>query len=130
MKEAIQERNELSYDSIRLFYNGQELNDNKKFSDYNIIATDGYSLVNRSMLDMRKLYNLKVFVSIKNMEIDLLYFFKGGDSIKNLKEKISENENIPLNKMTLTFNDNIIRDETLFKHLNVYELYFKVFLEG
>ena len=130
LEERIKERNEISYDKIRLFFEGQELDSNKKFSDYNIIATDGYSTENRSMLDMRKLYNLKVYVSITNMEIDLLYFFKGGDSIKSLKEKISENENIPLDKMTITFKDKLIKEETLFKNLNVLDLSFKVILEG
>ena len=130
LEKEVKERNEISYDNIRLFSKGQELDDDKKFVDYSIIATDGYSTENRSMLDMRVLYNLRVYVSITNMETDLLYFFKGNDSIKSLKEKISENENIPIDKMTLIFNGNNIREEVLFKDLNVNELYFKVILEG
>ena len=38
LEERIKERNEISYDKIRLFFEGQELDNNKKFSDYNIIA--------------------------------------------------------------------------------------------
>ena len=130
LKKEIKERNEISYDNIRLFFKGQELDDNKKFEDYSIIATEGYSVENRSMLDLRKLYNLRVYVSITNMEKDLLYFFKGEDSIKSLKEKISENENIPTDKMILIFKNGNITEETLFKKLNVYDLYFRVILKG
>ena len=38
LEEKIKERNEISYDNIRLFFNGQELYDNKYFADYNIIS--------------------------------------------------------------------------------------------
>ena len=130
LEEEIKERNEISFDNIRLFFKGQELEDNKKFVYYNIIATDGYSPENRSLLDLRVLYNLRVYISITNMEMDLLYFFKGGDSIKNVKEKISKNELIPINKMNLFFQDRMINDETLLSDLNVSNLHFKINLEG
>ena len=94
----------------KLYFNEKELFDNKNFSDYKIKATklDNYD-EGRSFLYLYNLNELKVNININDRLFN--YSLKASDSIYNLKEIISKNLNIPVDKIVIFHSNKIIDDK-------------------
>lgn len=108
----------------KLYFNGNELFDNKNFSDYKIKSTlvDEYN-DERSCLYLYNLNELKVETNIKERLFD--YSLKACDSIFNLKEAISKNLNIPVDKIIIMYSNKIIDDKKLMEDF-IPNLSFKI----
>ena len=96
----------------KLYFNGNELFDNKYFSDYKIKSTgvDEYN-DERSCLYLYNLNELKIKTNIKDRIFD--YSLKACDSIFCLKEAISKNLNIRVDKIIIMYSNKIIDDKKL-----------------
>ena len=94
----------------KLYYDGNELCDNKNFSDYKIKATklDKY-YEGRSLLYLYNLNELKVNININDRLFN--YSLKASDCIYNLKKIITKNLNIPADKIVLFHSNKIINDK-------------------
>ena len=95
----------------KLFFNGVEVYDNKKFADYNIKASEYDKYYERSCLDLFNLNNLLIHINIKNRNFE--YELKALDSIFNLKEVIFKNLSIPIDKMKIINSNKVIDDDQL-----------------
>ena len=107
----------------KLYFNEIELLDNKKFSDYNIKATNGKYYEGRSRLNILNLNKLKAYIYIKNRKFD--YFIKASDSIFNLKEIIFKNLHIPIDKMEVINSNKIISNNQLIEDF-ILDLNFEI----
>ena len=94
----------------KLYFDGNELCDNKNFSDYKIKTTelDKY-FEGRSLLYLFNLNELKVNININDRLFN--YSLKASDYIYKLKEIISKNLNIPVDKIVLLHSNKIIDDK-------------------
>lgn len=85
----------------KLYINKNELMDDKKLSFYT--NTDNIELYNMNQL--------RVVVNLKHKPIE--YFIKASDSIYKLKEDISKDFNIPINKIRIFNSNQIVNDDIL-----------------
>ena len=108
----------------KLYFDGNELSDNKIFSDYKIKSTviDKY-YEGRSCLYLYILNDLKVKTTIRDRIFD--YSLEACDSIFNLKEAISKNLNIPVDKIIIMHSNKIIDDKQLVENF-IPNLSFKI----
>ena len=108
----------------KLYFDGNELSDNKNFSDYKIKSTeiDKY-YEGRSCLYLYILNDLKVKTTIRDRIFD--YSLEACDSIFNLKEAISKNLNIPVDKIIIMHSNKIIDDKQLVENF-IPNLSFKI----
>ena len=113
LKEIIKKNYGIPVHCQKLYYNEMELSDEKKFSDYNIKATDGMNYEGRSMLDFINLQKLKTSIIIPNKKIGLIYYLKASDSIFDLKQIISKENYIPIDKIQILKDNRIIDDKIL-----------------
>ena len=103
LKERIKKQFEIPLFCQKLFLNNTELLDNKKLASYNING--------ESLLKLTNYASLKTSVLIKNL--NLIYYLKASDSILELKKKIFEKENIPIEKIQILKSGNIIDDSKI-----------------
>ena len=103
LKERIKKKFEIPLFCQKLFLNNTELLDNKKLASYNING--------ESLLKLTNYASLKTSVLIKNL--NLIYYLKASDSILELKKKIFEKENIPIEKIQILKSGNIIDDSKI-----------------
>ena len=131
LKKRIKKERGIAEYCQKLYFKGIELSDDKKFSDYNIIATNDFNVEKRSMIDFKNINQLKTFIFIKGEKIGFLYYFKASDSIESIKKKIFETENIPIEKMEILYSNKVINDETLIEDFDFFNLTFTLnLLEG
>ena len=103
LKERIKKSYGIPLFCQKLFLNNTELLDDKKLSSLNLDKMILFKLTNY--------YELKTIVVIKN--IKLKYYLKASDSILELKKKIFEKDNIPVEKIQILKSGNIIDDSKL-----------------
>ena len=103
LKERIKKKFGIPLFCQKLFFNNIELLDNKKLASYNING--------ESLLKLTNYASLKTSVLIKNL--NLIYYLKASDSILELKKKIFEKENIPIEKIQILKSGNIIDDSKI-----------------
>ena len=103
LKERIKKSYGIPIFCQKLFLNNTELLDDKKLSSLNLDKMFLFKLTN---------YNkLKTIVVIKNLNLE--YYLKASDSILELKKKIFEKDNIPVEKIQILKSGNIIDDSKL-----------------
>lgn len=98
----------------KLYFNGNELYDNKKLSDYKIKPSAIDKPYERPLLNLYNLNELKVNINIKNKIFD--FSLKASDYIFNLKEIISNNLNILFDKIIILHSNKIIDDKELIEN--------------
>ena len=103
LKERIKKSYGIPLFCQKLFLDDTELLDDKKLSSLNLDKMILFELTNY--------YKLKTIVVIKNF--NLKYYLKASDSILELKKKIFEKDNIPVEKIQILKSGNIIDDSKL-----------------
>lgn len=113
LKEIIKKTYGIPVYCQKLYYKKIELSDDKYFSDYNIKATDEINYQGRSMLNFINLEKLKTILYNPNKKIGLIYYLKASDSILDLKQIISKENYIPIDKIQILKDNKIIDDKIL-----------------
>ena len=103
LKERIKKSYGIPIFCQKLFLNKSELLDDKKLASLN--------LFNGIVFQLTNYLKLKTIVLIKNL--NLKYYLKASDSILELKKKIFEKDNIPVEKIQILKSGNIIDDSKL-----------------
>lgn len=111
IKEKIREEKGIPIYCQKLFWNGTELVQNKKLSDYK----DTRVFSEPIMISIINLNHLKVKIRLKY--ISLRYFLKASDSILELKKKIFEKEKIPIKNMQILRSGKIVNDNILIEEI-------------
>ena len=105
IKEEIQKNEIFSLEQYGVFFNGKELDDNKKISDYNIAENSTLELILRT--------SIQINIKINNGKIITQKVYLS-DKIENIKKKIIEDEKLTINDLCLFF-ENIKLEENLYK---------------
>ena len=103
LKERIKKSYGIPLFCQKLFLDDTELLDDKKLSSLDLDKMTLFELTNY--------YELKTIVVIKNLNLE--YYLKASDSILELKKKIFEKDNIPVEKIQILKSGNIIDDSKL-----------------
>ena len=111
IKKKIREEKGIPIYCQKLFWNGTELVQNKKLSDYK----DTRVFSEPIMISIINLNHLKVKIRLKY--ISLRYFLKASDSILELKKKIFEKEKIPIKNMQILRSGKIVNDNILIEEI-------------
>ena len=110
IKEEIQKNEIFSLEQYGVFFNGKELDDNKKISDYNIQEN--------SLLELNSRTSIQINIKINNEKIITQKVYSS-DKIENIKQKIIDDEKPTINDLCLFF-ENIKLEEN--KTLNEYNI--------
>ena len=110
IKEEIQKNEIFSLEKYGVFFNGKELDDNKKISDYNITGNSTLELILRT--------SIQINIKINNGKIITQKVYLS-DKIENIKKKIIDDEKLTINDLCLFF-ENIKLEEN--KTLNEYNI--------
>lgn len=116
IKKLYQKKYDLPIENQKLIYNGTELDNDKTLSYYDIKSEENLSLV-------FKCYKIKdgftLFVKNLTGKTITLNYIRPIYTIKNLKELISETEDISYHKLKLIFNGHMLEDNRLIGDYNI-----------
>lgn len=116
IKNLYQKKYDLPIENQKLIYNGTELDNDKTLSYYDIKSEENLSLV-------FKCYKIKdgftLFVKNLTGKTITLNYIRPIYTIKNLKELISETEDISYHKLKLIFNGHMLEDNRLIGDYNI-----------
>ena len=115
IKEKIQKKQDnLLPSHQRLLYGGKQLEDDKTLMDYNILSEATLHLVVR-LKGGQTIY-------VKTLIGDVFTFeFDENQTIAEVKQKIEETENIPVNEQRLFFNNKQLADNKTLKEYKIEE---------
>jgi ubiquitin len=115
VKEKIQKKQDnLLPSHQRLLYGGKQLEDDKTLMDYNILSEATLHLVVR-LKGGQTIY-------VKTLIGDVFTFeFDENQTIAEVKQKIEETENIPVNEQRLFFNNKQLADNKTLKEYKIEE---------
>ena len=115
VKEKIQKKQDnLLPSHQRLLYGGKQLEDDKTLMDYNILSEATLHLVVR-LKGGQTIY-------VKTLIGDVFTFeFDENQTIAEVKQKIEETENIPVNEQRLFFNNKQLADNKTLKDYKIEE---------
>ena len=115
IKEKIQKKQDnLLPSHQRLLYGGKQLEDDKTLMDYNILSEATLHLVVR-LKGGQTIY-------VKTLIGDVFTFeFDENQTIAEVKQKIEETENIPVNEQRLFFNNKQLADNKTLKDYKIEE---------
>lgn len=120
LKEKIKKLERIPIYCQKLYYNNEELFDDKKLYNYNFKNSEVYKII--ELLNLNELYTI---INIKNKNIILKYCLRASDTILNLKEIIFKKEHIPIDKFKI-FNSNKIIDDNNFIEDFIHNLNFDI----
>jgi len=116
IKKLYQKKYDLPIENQKLIYIGTELDNDKTLSYYDIKSEENLSLV-------FKCYKIKdgftLFVKNLTGKTITLNYIRPIYTIKNLKELISETEDISYHKLKLIFNGHMLEDNRLIGDYNI-----------
>lgn len=107
LKEKIKKETGIPLCCQKIYLKGNELLNNKYFSDYGLIYRLAY-------ITLYNLSELKIKINVKNRVFE--YFLESCESVLKLKENISENIKIPIDKIVISHSNKIIEDKELMEN--------------
>jgi len=112
IKEQIQKKQDISPAHQRLIYSGKQLEDNNTLYDYNIPNNATLHLVVR-LKGGQTLYVKTLMGNVITLEVE------ENETIADIKKKIEQSENVPIEEQRLFINNKQLADNKTLKYYNI-----------
>lgn len=112
IKEQIQKKQDISPAHQRLIYAGKQLEDNNTLNDYNIPNNATLHLVVR-LKGGQTIYIKTLMGNVITLEV------KEDETIADVKKKIEQSENVPIEEQRLFINNKQLADNKTLKFYNI-----------